>query len=164
MAPDWDIRVILNELGAHADRLQPVFRQIDAKAWVAKGASETYATQLESCQAQAKALADGARQLARKPDVLSAALELYFRMQALDNMIGSLQDGIRKYQNPAVAEMLAGVAAEGGPNRERFLRFIIDLAAEREQQLSVMDGEAQRCRGMLARQPVEVPKTSGKKK
>ena len=164
MAPEWDVRVILNELAAQADRLQPVFNQIDAKAWVAKGASETYSVQLESCKAQARALAGGARALAQKPDVLPAALELYFRMQGLDHMIGSLMEGIRRYQNPAVAELLAGVAAEGGANRERFLRFLLDLAAEREQQFSVMDREAQRCRGMLARQPVEPPKTTGGKK
>jgi len=164
MAPDWDIRVILREVAAHADRMQPVFDRINVKSWAARGASDTYAAQLQSSREQARAVAAGARKLAASPEVLSAALELYFRLNALDTMIVSLQEGIRKYQNPAVAEVLAGTAAEGSVNRERFERYILDLTVEREQQFTVMDREAQRCRGALARQPVEIPKTSGRKK
>jgi hypothetical protein len=49
--------------------------------------------------------------------------------------------------------------AEIGPNRERFQRYILDLAAEHEQEYAIMDHEAQRCRGALAKQP---PKTEKK--
>jgi hypothetical protein len=164
MAPEWDIRAILQEMSAHAARLLPLLDKIDVKVWTAKGASETYATQLQSCKDQARAVVTGAKDLLRQPDKLSAALELYFRMQGIDNMLASLLEGIRKYQNPAVAEVLAGVAAENGANRDRFQRYIVDLVAEREQQFTVMDHEAQRCRGILARQPVEAPKNSGRTK
>ena len=164
IVPEWDIKPILQEMSAHATRLGPLLDKVDVKAWVAKGASDTYIAQLQSCKDQARAIAAGAKDLASRPDKLSADLELYFRMHGLDNMLASLVEGIRKYQNPAVAEMLAGVAAENGANRERFQRFIVDLVAEREQQFTVMDHEAQRCRGILARQPVETPRNSGRTK
>jgi hypothetical protein len=164
MSPDWDVRVILQEMGAHAGRLLPLLDKVDAKAWVAKGASETYVTQLQSGKDQARALISGAQALARQPEKLSAAMEFYFRLQGLDSVIASLVEGTRKYQNPAVAEVLSGVAAENGANRERFQRYIVDLVTEREQQFTVMDREAQRCRGILARQPVDVPKNSGRTK
>jgi hypothetical protein len=144
---------ILQEIGAHATRLLPALDQIDAKAWVEKGASETYAAQLQSSKDQARALADGARALVRNPEKLSACLELYFRIQGLDQMIGSLVEGARKYQDAATADKLASLSAENGTNRGRLQIYIVNLATEREQACAVMDREAQRCRGILATQP-----------
>jgi hypothetical protein len=163
LEPDWDISVILQEMSAHAGRLLPVLDQIDVKVWFEKGASETYAAQLQSSKDQAKAFADGARDLARNPEKLSASLELLFRVQGLETMLGSLEEGVRKYQDPAVAQKLASLEAENGANRDRFQKYIVNLAAEREQQFQVMDREAQRCRGILTTQPAATP-NSGRKK
>ncbi len=162
LEPAWDMAPVLSAIGDHAARLLPVLATVDMKAWVAKGASATYADQLQSSKDQAKALADGAHALARNPEKLSGSLELFFRIEGLDTMLASLEDGLRKYQGPQAAQELASVAAEGGANRERLRRYIINLAAQREQQFEVMDREAQRCRGILA-QPVP-SKTSGRKK
>jgi hypothetical protein len=162
LEPAWDIAVVLQEIGANAGRLVPELSKVDAKGWLAKGASETYLEQLESSRQQARALADGAKALARNPEKLSASLELFFRMESLDTMLGSLQEGIRKYQGAQTAQELAVVYAEGGANRERFRSYIVNLAAEREQQFDVMDREAQRCRGtLMAPTPA---KTTGRKK
>ena len=151
------------EMSAHAGRLLPVLDRIDVKAWIEKGASDTYAAQLQSSKDQAKAFADGARELARNPEKLSVSIELLFRIQGLETMLGSLEEGVRKYQDPVIAQTLASVAAENGANRDRFQRYIVNLAAEREQQFQVMDREAQRCRGILTAQPAASP-NSGRKK
>jgi hypothetical protein len=163
LEPEWDIGVILGEMSAHAGRLLPALDRIDVKAWLQKGASETYAAQWQSSKDQAKAFADGARELARNPEKLSAALELLFRIEGLETMLGSLVEGTRKYQDPAAAEALASLAAENGVNRDRFQRYIVNLAAEREQQFQVMDREAQRCRGILTVQPAASPNSERKK-
>ncbi len=152
LAPDWDVRPILQEMSAHAGRLRPVLDRIDVKSWVQKGASDTYQAQLESSKQQAKAIEDSAKALAQNPEKLSACLELYFRIQGLDSMLASLEEGIRKYQDPALAASLASLNAENGANRNRFQNYIVNLAADREQTCAVMDREAQRCRGMLATQ------------
>jgi hypothetical protein len=153
LVPDWDIRAILEEISAHAGRLQPLLEQIDAKAWVAKGASETYAAQLRSCKEQAQAIADGAKALAKYPEKLSASLELYFRIDGLEDMLASLGDGARRYQDSALAQKLAATVAENGANRNRLQTYIVNLATQRELECAVMDQEAQRCRGILATQP-----------
>jgi hypothetical protein len=163
LEPDWDISVILQAMSAHAGRLLPVLDRLDVKAWVEKGAPATYAAQLQSSKDQAKAFADGARDLARNPEKLSASLELFFRIQGIETMLGSLEEGTRKYQDPALAETLASLEAENGVNRDRFQKYIVNLAAEREQQFQVMDREAQRCRGILTAQPA-APPNSGRKK
>ena len=80
LEPEWDIGIVLHEMSAHAGRLLPVLDRIDVKAWSGKGASETYAAQLQSSKDQARAFADGARDLVRDPEKLSASLELLFRI------------------------------------------------------------------------------------
>ena len=84
-------------------------------------------------------------------------------MEALENMLNSLQEGARKYQGPQVAQSLAALFGEGGANRERLRGYIVNLAAQREQQFEVMDREAQRCRATLMAPPPP-PKPSGRKK
>ena len=150
--PEWDIRAVLKEIAAHAGRLVPVLDQVNPSGWVDKGAPETYVAQWKSARAQAVALGGDALELSKDPEKLPAALKTFFRMQSLEFMLNSLGDGIRKYQNPAVAELLAGVVAENGANRERFQRYIVELASQREQEYQIMDHEAQRCRGMLSRE------------
>ncbi len=162
LATEWDAGVILTEISAHAGRLLPALDNLEPQYWVAKGASETYVAQLDATKQQVRAIEQGAKTLAREPEKLSPALELYFRIQAVDTMIASLQEAIRKYQTPAAAQPLASVAAEGGASRERFQQYIVTLAADREKQLDIMDREAQRCRGILSRQPAPAA-TSGKK-
>jgi hypothetical protein len=160
---EWDISVVLVEIGTHAGRLLPELDRVDAKAWIAKGASETYAAQLESSKQQARAMEIGAKALARNPEKLAQCLELFFRIQGLDAMLVTLEDGLRKYQSRSDAEALASMAAENGPNRERFRRYLVNLAAERENRLEVMDREAQRCRGIMLSQPPPAPRATGRK-
>lgn len=150
---EWDVAAVLQEISAHADRLQPALAKIDARPWVVKGASDTYVAQLESCKEQSRALVEGAKALARKPEQLSVALEVYFRIHGLDTMINSLAEGMRKYQSPADAQTLVALGAEIGANRDRLQRYIVNLAAAQEQDLAVMDREAQRCRAALTQAP-----------
>jgi len=122
---------------------------LDAGSWTAKGAPEAYAAQLQSSKDQARALADGAKALAGNPERLSAALEVLFREQGLETMLGSVAEALRKYQSADVAQDLIALAAEGGASRDRLQQYVVNLAAEREKEYQVMDQEAQRCRGMV---------------
>ena len=72
----------------------------------------------------------------------------------------SLAEAIRKYQTPDAAQPLVSYTAQNGANRDRLQRYIVNLAAEREHDLQIMDREAQRCRGILT----EVPSKAGKRK
>src|SRR5262245_27644400 len=87
--PSWDIAVVLEEIGNNASRLLPALNKLDTNGWIAKGASDTYSVQLQSSRDQARALADGAKALARYPERLSSALELFFRIEGLERMMTS---------------------------------------------------------------------------
>jgi hypothetical protein len=156
----WEIAPVLQEIATHAGRLLPQLDNVNAQAWVEKGASDTYLAQLQSCKDQARALAADAKALSANPERLSAALEVLFRIQGLDTMLASLEEGLRRYQGATAAQQLAGLAAEGGASRNRLQQYVVSLAAEREQELQVMDKEAQRCRGLVT----QAPPKSGRKK
>jgi hypothetical protein len=68
-------------------------------------------------------------------------------------MVTSLEEAARKYQSPADAQNLVRLMAEGGANRNRLQQYVVNLAAEREQDLVVMDQEAQRCRALVTQPP-----------
>jgi hypothetical protein len=80
-------------------------------------------------------------------------LELLFRIRALESMLGSLGDGLRKYQNPPMADLLNAAVAENLANRDRLQQYVMELATEKEQEFRVADQEAQRCRQSISRQP-----------
>jgi len=160
---DWDIAPVIQEIGAHAGRLQAALDKIDARAWVEKGASETYAEQVQAASSQAAAMAVQAKALAAKPEQLALSLELFFRMQGVETILLSVEEGLRRYQSPAAAEALTSLEAEIGGDRDRFQNYIVNFAADRERALQVMDKEAQRCRGILTAPPPASTKT-GKKK
>ena len=71
---------------------------------------------------------------------------------------------IRRYQNPALADLLNGLMGETVASRDRLRSYVVDLAAIKEQELAIMDQEAQRCRATISRQPAPRPAKSDQKK
>ena len=150
---DWDIRAVLKEISAHSSRLVSALDKADPAVWVQKGAPEAYSSQWKSLREQSQALSGDALELSKSPENLAAALKTFFRMQSIEFMLGSFAGGVRSYQGPAQANELIAIEAENGANRERFQSYIVELATQREQEYQIMDHEAQRCRGMLFREP-----------
>jgi hypothetical protein len=120
--------------------------------WVSKGAPQAYAAQWKSVREETAHAIGSARELEKEPERLTVALETYFRLQSVDAMLVSLGEGIAKYQNPALAELIRGAVAEGAPPRERLRQYIVQLAALREEQLIIANQEAQRCRTHMLQQ------------
>jgi hypothetical protein len=146
---DWEIGGVLKEIAGQATRLTPLLERIDTKPWVEQGASETYGEQLQSVKVQTRALNDGATALVKNPEQLSSLLDVFFRMEAIDTMLGSVEEGIRKYGFKPDAQPLVSLQAEAGADRDKLQRYIVNLAAEREREYQAMDREAQRCRSLV---------------
>lgn len=149
---EWDIRITAKALVKHSEQLLPLLDNLRTAEWKAKGASPLYEKQLESARIQAKAMAPMVAKFEKNVEKLSAALDIFFRLESLDSTIGSLVDGARRYQNPAFAELLEASAVESSNARNQLRQYLTDLATLKEQEYQVMDKEAQRCRGMLVRQ------------
>jgi len=156
--PEWEVRKQMTALSDHVQRLQPLLEQIHPEDWVKKGAPEAYIGQVSRVRAEIGYLVGSTQELNAHPERLTIALETFFRLEAVNAMVRSVEAGIRKYQNPAVAELLQSALADTGVDHDKLRQYLLDLSADREQQYKVMDQEAQRCRAALSRQAVPAPK------
>ena len=150
---EWDARKLIDALSTQAQHLKPIVDQVQPADWVSKGASETYVAQWKNAQTQLKYLISSSEAFSRQPERLPLGLDVYFRMQSVDSTLNSLTEGVRKYQNPALASIMQTVIAENGTNRDRLRQYLLDLATQKEQEFQVADREAQRCHGALLGQP-----------
>lgn len=150
---EWDLRKLLEALVAGANKLKPVVDQVNPQNWQNAQAAKDYAPLWQSAENEIQYLSVTTRNLSKEPERLTLALETYFRLQSLQSSITSLADGVRKHQNPAVADLVLAALMENVNNRERLRMYIAELAQNKEHELKIMDQEAQRCRGMIIKQP-----------
>jgi len=157
VSADWDVSKTVAALSAQSARLKPMLDQLTPQEWVKKGAPQAYVSQWKGAEDELGYLAASAKALEKQPERLTLALDTYFRLQSLELRLNSLVDGVRAYQNPAVGDLMMGVLAENSSNRDQLRQYITDLAATKEQEFQIVDKEAQRCRGILSRQPAPKP-------
>ncbi len=154
---EWDLRKLLDELDRGTSRVKPVLVQADPAKWSDRGAAANYAPQFKSAQNQIDYLRTTRIEFAKQPERLTLALETFFRLESMEQSLSSFTDGLRKYGNPAVADLLDGAVRQNSTNRNRLRQYISSLAQTKEQEFQIADQEAQRCRANLSRQPAPPP-------
>ena len=138
----WDVSQAAKNLSAQAERLKPLLDQLSPQEWQAKGAPAGYVTQRKNAQDELGYMMRAAANLSRDPEKLTVALETYFRLQALESQVTSLVEGVRRYQNPAVGDLIVSVMGANSSNRDQLRQYITDLAQTREQEFEIVDKEA----------------------
>jgi len=159
VAMDWDVRKQIIGIAQQVRELKLTLSSAKPDEWTKKGAPEAYARQLRATQTLIAYLITAADKVATNPDSMSAALETYFRMQDMTALASSLNEGARKYQSPELAEHLAQELAVTANNRDKLRQYILDLSTTKEQELQIMNEEAQRCRGVISKQSDPPPAT-----
>ncbi len=76
-----------------------------------------------------------------------------FRVHRFDSDLNALLIAVRRYQNPALADLIESVSVTDQAGVEKLQQYVLDLADANEKQLGIEDEEAQRCRANLASQP-----------
>ena len=153
--PDPQVLAAFHGIGQHASRLLPMLEQVRAKEWVSQGAPETYALQVERARQQIQAIGTEMNLLAQHPEAMQDCMKALFRVQTFHGALDSLLGGLRRYQNPALADLIQSVAAEDQGDIERLQSYILLLADEKEQEFQVVEHEAQRCRADLSKNPAK---------
>ena len=147
--PDWDMRPRIEKLGKDLTLMKPILDRIDPGTWTVEGGPEAYQRQHKACL---EGLSNAQNTIARweaQPDRLSLMLETLVRIENLNLQAFSLSQGIRRYQNPAVADLLDAVLVSLGASLEWLRSQSLEMAQQREKELEVALKEAQRCRTQL---------------
>lgn len=142
----------MTALAGDVRKLEPLLSQVKAAEWISQGAPKAYVQQAKSAQGTLAHLVVATSALAEEPERLTAALEAFFQMERMDLLLGSLRNGVRKYQSPDLGDMLNRAWATNAVHRDRLRQHIRDLAQLREQEYKIVNEEAQRCRGMITQQ------------
>lgn len=157
LPPDWELKPKAEKVVGDVARLRPLLERIQPAVWTAAGAPAAYEKQWQDCLDGIAHVQDTANRLAAQPARLSVAVETLVRLEALLEHTASLTQGVRRYQNPAVAEILESEAAAAGSSRAWLREHVQELALLREQQLTAAESEAQRCRVELHRPGARKP-------
>ncbi|MBI5086860.1 MAG: hypothetical protein HZB13_19970 [Acidobacteria bacterium] len=149
--PDWELKPRVEQIGTEVARLRPLLNQLQPEKWTAAGAPQAYEKQYKECLRGIDSVQSAAAGLAAQPSKLSLAVETLVRIESLMQLNSSVSQAVRRYQNPAVADLLDSEITAAGISREWLRRHVADLAAVREKELEVAEQEAQKCRGQAAR-------------
>ena len=148
-----DVTAIAQAIELRSEHLTPLLDGVHAADWAAKGAPEVYVAQWNSLSEQNRAIQSDMAGIAQRPDAMQNVMSALFRVHRFDSDLDRLLEGIRRYQNPALADLIESVAAGDQNGVEKLQQYVLDLANEKERRLDVEDQEAQRCRAQLANQP-----------
>lgn len=154
METPWNVRQTIADVLKQVDQLGPVLQRLNPQQWSqAKGAPDAYIAQHATAKRQLNDLAIATKLFAQKPESLSLGLDLYFRLEALDVTARSLENGTREYADRASADKLSQLIAADFTSRQQLQSYFTDLARTEEENFKIADEEAQRCRGIISREP-----------
>jgi hypothetical protein len=159
----WDVSKSVGELAAQVAQLKPLLAQLTPQDWVAKGAPAAYVAQWQGARQELDYLDQTSRALEKEPEKLTAALDVYFRLQGVEWRLESLSEGARKYQSPSAGDQLAAAMGMHATKRDQLRQYISDLATQNEQEFAVVEREAQRCRDEQNKQPARPAAAPAKK-
>ncbi len=160
----WDDSPRAAELAAQVARMKPILDQLLPEDWVAQGGSVTYVQQWRVAQDELAALTTAANAFDKQPKKLTLALDTYFRLQSIEWRFESLADGARRYQNQTIADQMVDVIRGNSTNRDGLRAYITDLAARNEQEFTIINADAQKCRVELSQIPTVTRRTASTKK
>lgn len=161
VAAPWDAQKLLAELNARHQELIPVLNQLNPQDWIdQKGAPSAYLSQWYTAKQKLQESAESVQRLAAQTDNIYLCLDTYFRMEALETIARSLEEGARAYGTRQAADRLQQLIARNFTAREQFRQYLLEATANREQMFQIADREAQRCRGMISK---EAPAANKKK-
>ncbi len=153
LLPRWEVIEMAQGVDLHATEMKSLLEQVRPKEWVQDGAPDAYVTQHQSMMQDIDNLSLSAQDMIRHPNGLKAVVDTFLWIDRLSSMISSLEHGVRRYQNAAVAELLVAAKDRNTTEVEKLKTYLRQLAVAREAEMEIADSEAQRCRAELANDP-----------
>jgi hypothetical protein len=127
----WDFKKTIENLTAYSGKLTPILDNLKPEEW--SDAPAGYAAQQQLIRTQLASITVLLQALSKDPERLPAVLDLFFRYENFDITLASLLEGVRRYQNPAVADLITGLRNENAPARLGLKEYMVELATTQDQ-------------------------------
>lgn len=151
--PRWEVLEMAKNLERHTAEVEKLLLQVRPKEWIRDGAPQAYVTQHETVQTEVAHLKLSSQDLARHPEKLSRVVDTFLWLDRISSMLHSIAEGVRRYQNAAVADLLVSAAGRNQGEQDKLKEYMRQLAIQSEAEMEIAHTEAQRCREQLSRQP-----------
>jgi len=150
--PTWEVAAIAENLEAQAGQAEQILSGIKPEEWSLAGAA-AYSAQRETLMAELGHLRNSARAMARTPERLPVVVDTFLWIDRTNSMMASMTDGVRRYQNAAVADLLESARSRYSGAGEKLKEYMQQLAVSVDAQMQIAHEEAQRCRTELVTKP-----------
>lgn len=150
--PPWEVAAIAENLEAQADQAEQILTGIKPEEWPPAGAA-AYAAQREALLVELGHLKNSARAMAAAPERLPLVVDTFLWIDRTNSMMVSITDGVRRYQNAAVADLLESARGQYSGAGEKLKEYMRQLAVSVDEQMQIAHEEAQRCRTELVTRP-----------
>ncbi len=151
LLPDWELKPRVTKLAEGLERVRPLLARLQPERWTAAGAPRQYEQQHRDCLETLDHALNAAARLAERPNGLAVAVETLVRLETFVSLAQSLSEAVRRYQNPAAADLVESELAAAS-DREWLRRHVLELAAVREKEQETAEKEAQQCRERMLKQ------------
>lgn len=155
LLPRWEVTEIAQGVVEHTQSVRQILDQVRPKEWIQDGAPQAYVDQHAMLLHDIENLELSAQELERVPDKLSTVVDTFLWLDRSQSMLRSLSAGVRKYQNPAVADLLDSAGRVNAGAVDKLKAYMRDLAVSAETEMEIAHEEAQRCRVQLMRAPAQ---------
>jgi hypothetical protein len=91
--------------------------------------------------------------MAAAPERLPVVVDTFLWIDRTNSMMASMTDGVRRYQNAAVADLLESARGQYSGAGEKLKEYMRQLAVSVDAQMQIAHEEAQRCRTELVTRP-----------
>jgi len=153
LTPRWEIEAAAVELAENVETIQKILEQVRPKEWIQDGAPDVYLSQYDEVLKDVDYLGRSANALERFPARLSVVVDTFLWLDRSHSMVGSLGEGVRKYQNSAIADLLDSARSRNDGVMDKLKDYMRQLAVHTEAEWNVANDEAQRCRAELMSKP-----------
>ncbi len=151
MMPRWEVVELAENLSKRVGEVEQVLAGVDPSKW--EGAGAAYDGQLDQLSQDLKYLRGSSEEMARRPEKLSTVIDTFLWLDRLSSMMGSMTQGVRRYQSPALADLLESARGNYAGDGERLKLYMRQLAVSSEEAMEIANQEAQRCRSELMSKP-----------
>ena len=151
--PRWEIVALAESLQQDTEAVEEVLERIRPEEWIKDGAPDVYVSQRRTLRGDVANLKLSAQEMVRDPEKLSAAINTFLWLERVGSLLDSISSGVRKYQNTALADLLESIGAKAQSGEDLFKQYMRQRAVDQENELSIADDEAQRCRSEMLKRP-----------